>query len=228
MYILVLLILTAIFLVALAHWGSYRQYMIGLSAAYVLLLCVFFVRFLMTGSATNPDPNHAHADFAMWFDGEKFDFSQQKYMSEAPRANAEGEIVPTEIPGRRHLHLHDGNGHIIHRHKPGLTLGDFFRSIGFTMTKTCLKTDEGREACDTGKSHWRMIVNGEERPMDPGYVFNDLDQILLSYSASDTAYQDQWKELTDEACKYSQTCPWRGKPPTENCIADPEVPCVVQ
>ena len=33
------------------------------------------------------------------------------------------------------------------------------------------------------------------------------------------------QEMTDDACKYSKTCPWRGEPPAESCIADPAVPC---
>ena len=29
----------------------------------------------------NPDPNHTHADFAVWTDGEKIGFDDPKYMS---------------------------------------------------------------------------------------------------------------------------------------------------
>ena len=204
-------------------------------------------------SAENPDPNHTHADFAVWINGTKLDFSDERYMSAPPaetvsfipKASAHGtENDGHVVPGREYLHLHDGNGSVVHRHKPGLTFGNFFDSIGLYMTDKCLMVDDfqykkldqqwlkdfnfTRNICDNGKFHWTMMVNGEVVPMNPKYEFQDLDKILLSYSASDTTAQEQYEELSDDACKYSKTCPWRGAPPTENCIADPTVPCVVQ
>lgn len=205
-------------------------------------------------TAPNPDPNHTHADFAVYVLGTKLDFSADEYMSEAPaaafipnllieQAAAHDEGTATPNPKRQYLHLHDGNGNVIHRHKPGLTLGAFFDSIGLTMTKSCLTLDAHQyelipagekdsyaltpKLCNTGKFRWQMFVNAEEVTFDPGYVFNDLDRILLTYDAGDMDVQNFDKLVTDEACMYSKTCPGRGNPPTENCIADPEVPCVI-
>jgi hypothetical protein len=168
--------------------------------------------------ATNPDPNHTHADFAVWFDDQQIDFSRPEFMS---AVYVEGQEVRTS-PMRKYLHLHDGNGHVIHRHKPGLTLAEFFASLDMEFTKDCFRLDPDHAGCD-GK----MFVNGEEIPMNPDYVFSDGDKILITFTDSDELVQMQLKELTDDACKYSKTCPWRGAPPTENCIADPEVPCVI-
>lgn len=200
----------------------------------------------------NPDPNHTHADFAVWIGGVRLDFSGDAYMS-SPPAHASFWLIPSAqahgdvddghvVPGREYLHVHDGIGNVIHRHKPGLTLGEFFTSIDFAMTAECLTVDEfqfglldpswvedfarTKTLCNDGKFHWTFVVNGEVRTMDPAFVFNDGDAILLSYGASDTAWQEEWKQMTSDACLYSQTCPWRGKPPAENCIADPTVPCV--
>ena len=211
-----------------------RRFSLCLLASVSLLsACSYF-------TAENPDPNHAHADFAVWVEAAKLDFSDAIYMSSAPRTDAGGQLVPTDIPGRQYLHLHDGNGHVMHRHKPELTVGDFFTSIGLTMTTTCLKLDDHQFAaldegwkndfgitknlCTNGKFHWTMVVNNKEMPMDPSYVFADNDKIMLSYSAADI-WSGEWKTMTDDACLYSQTCPWRGKPPAEGCIADPTVPC---
>jgi len=206
----------------------------------------------------NPDPNHTHADFAVWVNGQLLDFSDDRYMSTVPAsadASALSFFIPTAsahdgvdhgaptVAGREYLHLHDGNGYVLHRHKPGLTIGDFFASLGLTMTDTCLTLDEfqfheldqnwvkdfarTKNLCDDGKFHWTMIVNGQHVSMNPRYVPMDMDKILLSYGASDTAADEQYESMTDDACKYSKTCPWKGAPPTENCIADPEVPCVL-
>lgn len=189
----------------------------------------------------NPDPNHTHADFAVWVNGQKLDFAKQIYMSEEYH---EGEdLVPLANELRKYLHLHDGIGHVLHRHKPGLTIGEFFASLGLPMTGICLTLDDvqyttldkgwkesfgiTKELCANGKFRWTMALNDLVVPMNPGYVPNDLDKIMLSYGASDTAWQEEWKEMSDDSCLYSKTCPGRGKPPTENCIADPSVPCVI-
>lgn len=194
----------------------------------------------MTRDYQNPDPNHTHADFAIWVNGVQLDFTDQLYMSEAYDPN-NGQEIRVD-PMRKYLHLHDNIGTVVHRHKPGLTLGEFMASIGNPMDGQCITVDESQYAsldagwkesfdvqpalCDNGKFRWTMVVNEQQVPFDPTYVFTDEDQVLLSYGASDTAWQEQWDSMTNEACLFSKTCPWRGVPPAENCIADPAVPCV--
>ncbi len=175
-------------------------------------------------NAKNPDPNHSHADFAVWIDRKQLDFSADKYMTK-PGLD---DTLPAGDP-RKYFHLHDGNGHVIHRHKPGLGLDEFFKTIGFTLTDSCLTLDTNEKVCTTpdGSKAWRMYVNGVElSPVKPQYVFQDDDAILLTYGPNDSAeVRKELNAMSHDACLYSQTCPWRGKPPTENCIADPEVPC---
>ncbi len=203
----------------------------------------------------NPDPNHTHADFAVWINGVQMDFSADKYMSAPPVktsfisgipvAEAHGdEDEGAALPGRDYLHLHDGNGHVIHRHKPGLTIFDFFHSLG--MTTRVKKSDQDyfcinfsqlpQETCESPWHSFMVYTNdpaeGGARFLKDDYLFNDGDQILIIVDdASSSDYiskaHEAWTHMTDDACKYSKTCPWRGKPPTENCIADPNVPCVL-
>ncbi len=192
----------------------------------------------------NPDPNHTHADFAIWIYSEKLDFTDARYMSEAYDPN--GREIRVD-PMRKYLHLHDGNGQVLHRHKLGLTFGDFVRSLGVDMkAEGCIFTPHKEEGiCPSYNYQWRFIVNGEDLSVKGdsddwsdglgatlerafAYDFKDGDKILLSLAdpkgSVDIGWRE-WKEMTDDACKYSQTCPWRGPAPTENCIADPEVPC---
>ena len=170
-------------------------------------------------SAVNPDPNHTHADLAMWVEGQKIDLSAGKYMLDEESADPEKETNP---------HLHDGNGLVIHRHKSGQSIGEFLKAINITATEQCITLDSGTSACTQGEKRWQMFVNGTQQPFDLSYVFNDLDQILLTYGADKKQVTTQLQSLSDDACLYSQTCPERGKPPVENCVADPEVPCTEQ
>lgn len=171
-------------------------------------------------TAENPDPNHTHADFAIFMNGEQMDFSKNEYMSGLPADDAAHD----EDSEHKHeyLHLHDNVGTVIHSHKPGQTIGEFFASIGLTASDDCFL-----ETCNTDDARWRMFVQQEEIPMNMDYVFSDVDQILVSYGATDAEIQEQFTQVTDDACLYSKTCPQRGDPPAENCISDPAIPCVV-
>src|SRR5438552_3152496 len=89
--------------------------------AIVLIAGAILVYAVMPPSiAKNPDPNHTHADFAMWMNGRKWNFSAAKYMSTTGHDLDE------------YMHMHDGNGHVVHMHKPGLPLSEFFTSLKFT------------------------------------------------------------------------------------------------
>jgi hypothetical protein len=199
---------------------------------FCLVLGIVFIVIAMRGKtppAQNPDPNHTHADFAVWIDGSQIDFSNNEFMS-----GSTDEEDPDHTRLNQYLHLHDNIGHVIHRHKPGLKLGEFFASIGVTTSKNglnaCLHIPNRAVSCEDEAMHknWTMIVNGERQSMDFEFVFTDTDRILITNATDETEIAKQLGVLTDDACRYSRTCPERGEPPAENCIADPTVPCVVQ
>jgi hypothetical protein len=187
-------------------------------------LCILFlllptaVAFWPHAPAQNPDPNHTHADFGVWINGTETDFTAEKYMT----------TEKNEVGLRQYFHLHDGNGHVVHRHKPGLPIGQFFQSIGFALTDTCLQTDAGTKVCNTSDKKWQFFVNGQLQPMSPDYVFTDGEHLLWTYGADDAELKKEFRAMTDDGCKYSKTCPWKGPAPTESCIADPTVPCKIQ
>ena len=175
-------------------------------------------------AVANPHPNHTHTDFAIWMDGERMDFSDPDLMS----GTSSDETTHDEAEERHdpYLHLHDEIGHVIHRHKPGLTIGDFFGSIQIGISGECYASFaplEDGELC--GDNPFRMFVNGEEMPVTMEYVYEDLDQILFTNADTEEEVQKELQQMTDDACLYSQRCPWRGEPPAENCIADPAIPC---
>jgi Cu+-exporting ATPase len=199
----------------------------------IFTTCIFlaiFLGFARLGNAqtpysqANPDPNHTHADFAVYIEGQRYDFAQAKYMS-----GTTSETDPNHTRLDPFYHLHDGNGDVIHRHKSGLSLAMFFQSLGFTLDATCLTTEDGQRTCndeDSPSRRWRLFVNGEEVAWNPDFVFADLDRLLLTFGPTEAQLATELSALSFDACRYSQTCPWRGTPPPESCIADPSVPCV--
>ncbi|PIR53329.1 hypothetical protein COU76_01730 [Candidatus Peregrinibacteria bacterium CG10_big_fil_rev_8_21_14_0_10_49_10] len=164
--------------------------------------------------AVNPDPNHTHADFVVWMDGTQVDFSQEKYMAEHPDEEGDHDHSEHEHGEEATLHLHDGVGHMIHSHKPGQTLREFFASL------------HALDLFVQGHT-WRMFINGQEEEFTLDYAFQDLDHIFLTTSSASAQVLYELEQMTDDACLYSKTCPERGEPPAENCVADASIPCVV-
>ncbi len=167
---------------------------------------------------------HEHADFKVYLNGVAFNFSVDKYMSDLAANRTLSNFV----------HLHDGNGNIIHKHAPGVTLGMFFSSIGMSLSSDCFVTDFATEFCNkdgTGlnKRILRFYVNGIPNSAFGDYEFHDLDRILITYgNQNEQEIAVQIGSVSADACIYSEKCPEKGSPPTEfscvgsgDCAAEP-------
>lgn len=150
---------------------------------------------------------HEHFDLRVVVDGQAIDFSQDRFQSTEAK-----ELNPD-------IHFHDGNGQVVHVHKAAQTLNDLFHSFDMDLGRDCLKLDATTTKCATGANKLRLYVNGQEQTEAGGYAVHDLDRVVILYGElSDATVQRELKAVSDLACIYSETCPERGKPPTENCV----------
>lgn len=153
---------------------------------------------------------HTHANFKVIVNGNAMDFSVAKYQEK------NGKDLDEDI------HLHDGKGDLLHIHKKGATLGQFFTSLGMSLTQTCFTDDVWTAFCSKGatdQNKLKMYVNGKMNDSFDTYVPQDLDKIVIIYGPeSEVVMNEEAKSVADDACIYSLTCPERGKPPTEECV----------
>jgi protein-disulfide isomerase len=150
---------------------------------------------------------HLHADIRVVVDGQALDFSQAKYQSTKDK-----ELSPK-------IHFHSGVGKIFHVHEAKATLGDLFTSLGMKLTNDCFTTDDGKAHCRSSSQALKLFVNGQENTAFAAYEPQDLDQIVLVAGATTPdELADAVAGVTDEACIYSEKCPERGAPPTEECV----------
>ncbi|QQR55214.1 hypothetical protein IPG41_01475 [Candidatus Peregrinibacteria bacterium] len=179
------------------------------------LVRLFILLAILAGTAfglyihSKPEPLvgdiHTHADFKVYLNGTAYDFAQEKYMSE------EGS------PLSPFAHLHDGDGTVIHKHMSGITLGDFFESIGMKLSETCFTLDNGTTYCNDAENTLKFFVNGKLNKKFDQYEFGDLDRLLLTYGdETEEELQIQVQSVGDKACIYSEQCPERGTPPDES------------
>ncbi len=150
---------------------------------------------------------HEHADYKIFVDNKEIDFSDDRYQSTT------GKELSSE------QHLHDNNGNNIHKHLTKKTLADFFASLWVIITQNCLQLDTGEKYCSDATKTLKFFVNDEPKVDFISYEFSDLDRILISYGAeTEEQIKLQLNAVTDMSCMYSDKCPERGKPPTENCV----------
>lgn len=159
------------------------------------------------GYADNDDEVHVHSDFVLYLDGAEIDLTDDKYQSK------------TEQILHAHIHLHDNNDEIIHRHDHDITLADFFVSLGFELTNNCITNDIGQSFCTTEAEELMVFVNDERIDNPADYVNQEEDRILIYHgSRSDSeTITELLLSITDRACIYSGTCPERGTAPPESC-----------
>lgn len=165
-------------------------------------------------TSTGGQKVHEHADLKIYLNGKALDLSAAKYQS------------TDDKPLDPDLHLHDNNGTVVHKHKTGKTMTDFFKSLKMDLTDTCLTLDTGTKYCTSTTNSLKFMVNGVAKTNFPAYEFADLDRILISYGPTNQNLDSQLSSVTDLACVYSETCPERGKPPTEGCVGGLGSDCV--
>ena len=140
---------------------------------------------------------HEHANFAVYLNGERYNFSQEKYMT----------TEENEVGLRALVHMHDMDSGIVHIHKEGVTLGTFFESIGIKLDSTCFVFDDGTAYCNSPDKKLKIYVNGVQSYSYDKLGLHDLDKILVTFgNDSPQAIERQIDSVPINACIYSEKC----------------------
>jgi len=95
--------------------------------APLILVALFFLGGYVYGGLQFLPP-HYHANFALYIDGKKFDFSGDQYMEDVSKCSLGNTVYPKD-----RAHLHENNGNTIHVHAAGVSWEQFFSNVGFTI-----------------------------------------------------------------------------------------------
>ncbi len=124
---------------------------------------------------------HIHAHLTVILNDKKIDFAKPQYQLQ-----------------HTFIHFEDGEGHTIHVHATGLTLGHLFKSLGGEVSLSCMKI-ESKEYCSAAEAagdKLKVYVNGN-RIFDPAnYLFKNMDMILVAYGTlSDDEIQKELENV---------------------------------
>ena len=146
-------------------------------------------------------PVHWHADFALYIRGERYDFSQERFISDE-----EDELT-------ENVHIHNPRHNVVHVHREGTTWREFFHSLGFELTDRCITTPEGGHYCTSDMERLSFVLNGAKLERLAFQDITDIDRALISFgSETDEELLAQYELVTDEACIVSLLCMERVPP----------------
>ncbi len=141
-------------------------------------------------------PVRWHADFAVFVNGERFDFDKPEFISK------EGEEHNPWV------HIHEPRPTVVHVHREQTTWDEFMRSLGFELTDSKLSLPDGRVFETGGEASLKFYVNGVRVDTIMFESISDLSQVLISFGPeSDSEVREtQIPMVTDQACIPSELC----------------------
>jgi len=196
-----------------------------------IIIGVLFLSFAVRVTIINNETSdfHEHADFALYLDGEKFDFSKDKYMHVEPckvsfynfiqTSYAHGDESEGTSP-RSDVDLHGSKGNVIHVHKEGVTYLDFFESLEMDFHDTYFIDDSGNRYEDNAEKEFRFFVNNKELDTLYEKEIRNFDQVLITYgekNRTDDSISIELGSITNEACIASEVCTHRKPLDPEFC-----------
>lgn len=183
-----------------------RRLVIALVSGFMLgalwLVAIRFVTFKDTRV-------HHHANFAVYVNGQKDEFSSSTFYEETSACSAD------EIGPRTRVHLHDQKPGVVHVHDEGATWGHLFANLGYTLGNDVIKTDEGVFIDAEGVGSLRFSLNGKEIDSLANETIQSEDAVVIMYESR--AYQQQfandlrvdplgeaYRDLQKDAAEYNQ------------------------
>ena len=117
---------------------------------------------------------HYHANFLVTIDGAPVDFSAVKYMAPISACSVTMNQTPTD-----RVHMHESIGDVVHVHADGVTWGDFFTNIGYSLGANYVANDSGQVIQSLATRPVRYILNGVAIPNPSGLIIGDKDRLLV-------------------------------------------------
>jgi len=176
-----------------------RWFLVG--AGVVLgALIVLAIRF-----ATYSPPNHVHyhANFAVYINGQREQFKDPSYYQEVAICSADAGDNP-----KARVHMHDEVNDVIHVHDAGVTWGNFFENIGWSLSATSIINKQGAIYTENDQNKLHLILNGQDYTDLGGLantVIRDKDRLLISYgNEGQTTVMAQFKTVAHTAAQVDQ------------------------
>lgn len=163
----------------------------GFMIATVLILGVRFFTY-------HPEHIHYHANFAVYINGQREQFSDPAlYEESGASCSEEKEMVPME-----RAHMHDNVNDVVHVEDHAVTWGQFFTNVGWLVDAKVIETPSQTLLADPSHKI-SFMLNGQTMDNISNRVIGDQDKLLVDYGSSDQALKEQYAGISNKALKYN-------------------------
>ena len=121
---------------------------------------------------------HEHASISVRVFGGEFDFTKPEFQLQSD-----------------FIHLENSNGHVIHRHSNGATLGYLFETLNIELRSDCIIFNGETKFCSNEDYSLKFYINEKKVDDLRDYQILNGDLILISYgSETQEEIKKQFKE----------------------------------
>jgi hypothetical protein len=164
----------------MAWWGPLPRSRSGLLVAGALLGVLAF-GLVRLAALPFHDAIHYHANWAVWIEGERVDFSHDRYMEDVAACVADPMLTTAEA----RVHMHENDPDVVHVHHGGATWGHLLQNLGWGVGPDWIVTD-GKAMYRAGDGgRLTFILNGLNVPPAHDRVIRPGDRLLISFGTED-------------------------------------------
>jgi hypothetical protein len=165
-------------------------------------IAVIAARFILVEKQST----HYHANFALYVNGQKEEFSSFVYYEEVSACTDEYIDNP-----KSRVHLHDKVNNLVHVHDKAATWSHFFSNLGITFADGIL-FKSGFLFQDSQDTKFTYILNGNEVDSIADQVIGNGDSLLINIGDEDKdTVKDRYEQIIKNANEYNE------KPDPSSC-----------
>ena len=159
------------------------------------LIWGFGMRFILV----EPTQTHYHANFAMFFEGNRDPLENFTFYEEVSACSADNSDNP-----RSRVHLHDQNPYTIHVHDEASTWGHLLANLGYGLTNSSVMTRD-RLYVDNDEMQLRFVLNGRPVNSIANKTIQNEDVLLIDYGdSSEATLLSRYNEIPKDAAEFNK------------------------
>ena len=164
------------------------------------VLALGLLRFVLLPA---PDVVHYHANWALWVQGERVDFSADRYMEDVAACTMD----PSQVTGPGRVHMHENNPDVVHVHHGGATWAHLLQNLGWGIGSDWLVTDRRELIEAVGGARLTFVLNGFEVPPAQDRVIRPGDRLLISFGteSSEALVRERFETVATSAPSFDGT-----------------------
>jgi hypothetical protein len=160
-----------------------------------LMLVGFCLSVAIRAATIKDDAVHYHANFALYINGQRQDFSSFTFYEEVAACSVHAHDDP-----KPRAHMHDNNPGLVHVHADAVTWGHFFANLGYDMGRMSFETETNVYVDGQDGNTLTFVLNGQTIDSPMNQVIHSEDRLLINYgSDSEATITERFNTVQNDA-----------------------------